>query len=291
METCAHLEKLGWARVTYLPVNKGGLVLLEEIKKSIKAETVLVSIMYVNNEVGTIQSIAEIGQFLKKINKQRTMNHKPRIFFHTDATQAIQYLDCDVNFLGVDFLSLTGHKIYAPKGIGALYIRKSTPCIRQQDGGGQERGLRAGTENVPFIVALGSAVEKISKFKKANAIKVQKLRDLLIKEVLKIPGIKLTGHPDQRAPHIASFMVEGVEGEALLLRLSEKGIMVSSGSACSSSDLAPSHVLTAMGYGPQQSHGSLRFSLSQYTTREDIKYVSRTLPEVVEKLRKMAPKI
>lgn len=287
LETCHHLQNLGWAEITFLPVDKFGRIKVADVTKAIKPETVLISIMYVNNEVGTIQPIGEIGHLIK----QRNIHHKPKIFFHTDATQAVQYLNCQVDFLGVDLLSLTGHKIYAPKGIGLLFIRSGTPMTRQMDGGGQEQELRAGTENVPFIVALGSAVEKISTFKEENVVKLQKLRDELIEKVLEIPGVKLTGHPNQRAPHIASFVVEGVEGESLVLLLSQEGIFVSSGSACTSQSLEPSHVLTALGILPQISHGSIRFSLGRGTKENDIEYLCQIFPKVVERLRKMAPKL
>lgn len=286
LETCKHLEKLGMAQVTYLPVDKYGLVKVADIEKAIKPETVLVSIMYVNNEVGTIQPIKEIGGLLAKVNQSRDK----RIFFHIDATQAIQYLDCDVDKLGCDLLSLSGHKLYAPKGIGALYIRKGTPIVRQQDGGGQEYRLRAGTENVPYIVALGKAIELVTKVQRDRVTKTQRLRDKLIAEVLKIPEVELTGHLTKSAPHIASFVVKGAEGEAMLLLLSDKRIAASSGSACTSGLLEPSHVLTAMGIPAEIAHGSLRFSLGKQTTEEDIDYVLEKLPLIVERLRKMAPK-
>jgi cysteine desulfurase len=289
LETCKHLEKLGMAEVTYLPVDKDGLVKVEDVEKSIKPETVLVSLMYVNNEVGTIQPIAEIGKLIQKINVSRLASHLSRIFFHTDATQAIQYLDCQVDKLGVDLLSLSGHKFYAPKGVGVLYFRKGTPLIRQQDGGGQEYRLRAGTENVPYIVGLGKAIEKVKSQK--SKVKTEYLRDKLIEGVLKIPGVKLVGEPKKNAPHIATFLVDGVEGEAMLLLLSEKGIAASSGSACTSGLLEPSHVLLAMGYKPEQAHGSLRFSLGQGTNDEEIDYVIKVLPGIIQKLRKMAPKL
>ena len=283
LETCQHLEKLGWATVTYLPVDKYGLVAVKDVEQAIRPETALVSIMYVNNEVGTIEPIAEIGRMLTSIKDRK-------IYFHTDATQAIQYMDCNVDRLGVDLLSLTGHKFYAPKGIGALYVRRGTPLVRQQDGGGQEFQLRAGTENVPQIVALGKAIELIANSKKLIA-KIEDLRDKLITGVLKIPGVKLTGHPTKRAPHIASFTVEGAEGEAMLLLLSDQGIAAATGSACTSGTLKPSHVLTAMGIPPQAAHGSLRFSLGKETTTKEIDYVLEVLPQVIEKLRKMAPKL
>jgi cysteine desulfurase len=291
LETCKHLENLGWAKVTYLPVDKYGLVKVEDVKKAIRPETVLVSMMYVNNEVGTIQPVAEIGQLLKKVNQLRITNYQLPVYFHTDATQAIQYFDGNVDKLGVDLLSLSGHKIYAPKGVGALYIRKGTPIARQQDGGGQEYRLRAGTENVPYIVALGKAIEQISNFQFPISNKIKKLREQLASGVLEIPGVKLVGHPTKVAPHIATFLVEGAEGEAMLLLLSDKGIAASSGSACTSGLLEPSHVLTAMGISPQLAHGSLRFSLGKDTTQQEIDYVIKILPEVIGRLRKMAPRL
>ena len=290
LEACKHLEKLGIAQVTYLPVDKLGMVKIKDVEKAIRPETVLVSLMYVNNEVGTIEPIEEIGRLIKKINESRIGNQESKIYFHTDATQAIQYLNCDVNRLGVDLLSLTGHKIYAPKGIGALYLREGTPLVRQQDGGGQEYKLRAGTENVPYIVALGKAIELVVQHRLSHAQRIAKLRDKLIKGVLQIPGVELTGHPTQRVPHIASFVVKGAEGEAILLLLSDKGIAASSGSACTSGLLKPSHVLTAMGIRPEVAHGSLRFSLSKHTTEKEIDYVLKVLPGVISQLRKMAPK-
>ena len=291
LESCRHLEKSGMAEVSYLPVDKFGMVKVADVEKAITPETILVSMMYVNNEVGTVEPIKEIGKLIKKINVSRITSRLSPIFFHTDATQAVQYLDCNVDKLGVDLLSLTGHKIYAPKGIGFLYQKKGTPLIRQQDGGGQKFRLRAGTENVPYIVALGQAIEKCSNVQNSKCSKkIEKLRDKLITNVLKIPGTKLTGHPTQRAPHIASFVIEGTEGEAILLHLSDKGIAASSGSACTSGLLQPSHVLTAMGIPAQWSHGSLRFSLGKDNTKQDIEYVAEILPVIIKKLRKMAPK-
>lgn len=290
LETCKHLERLGWADVTYLPVDGYGRVNVFEMEKAITPETVLISIMYVNNEVGTIQPIAEIGSLVKAANETRKKEQGLPLYFHTDATQAIQYLDSDVEKLGVDLLSFTGHKIYAPKGVGALYIRKGVPIVRQLDGGGQEKRLRAGTENVPYIVALGKAVELCGQAKKKETKRLEKLRNLLIAEMLKIPGTKLTGDAVNRAPHIASFLVEGAEGEALILLLADKGIIASTGSACNSGDLQPSHVLSAMGVPPENSHGSIRFSLGRKITKDDIAYVSMVLPKVVNRLREMAPK-
>lgn len=291
LETCKHLEKIGWAKVTYLPVDKYGIVDIKDIRQAIRPETVLVSIMYTNNEVGTIEPIGKIGRLIKEINQSRISNLKSKIFFHTDATQAIQYLDCNVDGLGIDLLSFSGHKLYAPKGIGALYIRSGVPFVRQQDGGGQEYNLRAGTENVPYIVALGKAIELVEQNKVHSTKCIEKLKSKLIEGVLKISGVKLVGHPTNQAPHIATFIVEGAEGEAMLLLLSDKGIAASSGSACTSGLLKPSHVLTAMGYKPQEAHGSLRFSLGKDTTLKEIDYVVKVLPEVIKKLRKMAPKL
>lgn len=295
LESCKTLEGNKLAKVTYLPVDKYGLVNLNNLEEAILPETILVSVMYVNNEVGTIQSIAEIGKLLRKISKQRIAVSPLReassqqIYFHTDATQAIQYLDCNVDRLGVDLLSCTGHKFHAPKGIGALYFRTGTPLLRREDGGNQEFKMRSGTENVPYITGLAKAIEINSKFETRNSKLVEKLRDQLIKELVRIPGVRLTGHPTKRVPHIASFIVEGVEGEALVLYLSSYNIMASSGSACTSSDLNPSHVLSAMGVPPEISHGSVRFSLSRHTTQEEINYVLKIFPKIVETLRKMAP--
>ena len=285
LESIEHLRKLKLAEVTYLPVDQNGLVNLESLKKAIRPETILVSVMYVNNETGAIQPIAEIGCFLKEINASR----EQKIYFHTDATQAIQYFDCDVNRLGVDLLSLSGHKFHAPKGVGVLFCRKGTPLARQQDGGGQEFGLRAGTENVPYVVGLGKALDLIKSHQKELAGKVLSLRSELITGVLKIPGVSLVGDPLKNAPHIATFLIERTEGESLLLLLSEKGIAASSGSACTSGLLKPSHVLLAMGYPPEKAHGSLRFSLGSENTKEEIDYVLKALSPIILQLRRMVP--
>jgi cysteine desulfurase len=287
LETCEHLKRRSSAEVTYLPVDKFGMINLSDLKKAIKPNTVLVSIIYVNNEVSTIQPIKEIGTMLQSYKATK----KKKIFFHTDATQAMQYLDCRVGKLGIDLLSFSGHKMHAPKGIGALYIQKDVLLSRQQNGGGQENRLRAGTENVAFIVGLAKAIELVASYQPSVIRKIARLRDKLIKGVLGIPGANLTGHPEVRAPHIASFTIRGVEGEAMLLLLDSEGIAASSGSACTSGTLKPSHVLLGMGISPGIAHGSLRFSLSKNTTKEEIDYVLKVLPKVVEKLRKMAPKL
>jgi len=289
LETCLHLEKLKMAEVTYLPVNENGLVQIVDLEKAIKLNTILVSIIYVNNETGVIQPIAEIGEKLKKINIERQVLGQSKVYFHTDATQAIQYFNCQVDSLGVDCLSLSGHKFYAPKGVGVLYLRKGISLTRQQDGGGQEYRLRAGTENVPFIVALGQALEIVGKQNPEINKVMEKLRDQLIAGVLQIKSTQLIGAGAKRSPHIASFLIDGAEGEAMLLLLSEKGIAVSSGSACTSGLLEPSHVLRAMGILPEKAHGSLRFSLGNQTKEEEIKEVIKVLPEVISSLRRMAP--
>lgn len=291
LETCLHLEKMKMAEVTYLPVDKNGKVRLSDLEKAIKPNTVLISIIYVNNETGVIQPLVEIGQKIKEINPQRQVLGQPKIYFHTDATQAIQYFNCQVDFLGVDALSLSGHKFYAPKGIGVLYLRQGTPLLKQQDGGGQEYRLRAGTENVPSIVGLGQALEIIKKQDSEIKNLTEKLRDKLITGVLKIKGAQLIGEKVERSPHIASFLIDGVEGESMLLLLSEKGIAISSGSACTSGLLKPSHVLTAMGILPEKAHGSLRFSLGNQTQEEEIETVIKVLPGVINFLRKMAPNL
>lgn len=287
LETCRHLEEMKLAEVTYLPVDQYGLINIEDLKKSIKPNTALISVMYVNNEVGTIQPIEEIGQLVKEINKKLPNNR--RIYFHTDATQAIGHLNCDVSRLNVDLLSLTAHKFHGPKGIGVLFVKSGTPLRRQQDGGNQESGLRSGTENVPYIVGLGHAIELISS--KTGDNKVTNLRDRLIQGVLNIDGVRLTGHPTLRAPHLASFTVENAEGEAMILLLSDERIYVSSGSACISGISGPSHVLSAMGVPAELSHGSLRISLSNDTSESDIEHTIKVLRSVIVKLRRMSPLI
>jgi len=284
LETCRHLENLGWAVVKYVPVDKYGLIDINVLKKAISKNTLLISIMYVNNEVGTIQPLEKIKNLLLKVNK----NRKHKVYFHTDATQAILYQNCNVNDLGVDMLSFSGHKIYAPKGIGILYIRNGTTIERQVDGGYQESRLRSGTENIPYIIGLGEAINKINYKDKENK-RLTKLRNLLIKGVMDIEGVLLTGHPQNRSSHIASFIVKRVEGESIVLRLSNKGVYISSGSACTSSDLTPSHVLSAMGYSPEDCHGSIRMSLGKETNVEDVKYLLSILPTIIKDLREMSP--
>ncbi len=280
LEPARVLEKKGLAELTILPVNQDGLVEVEEAVKAIKKNTVLVSIMYANSEVGTIQPIKEIGRLIKKKNSQ--------IVFHTDAVQAINYLNCRIEYLGVDALSLSAHKIYGPKGIGALYLRKGIEISPVFRGGGHERGLRSGTENVPGIIGLGEAVNSI-KNQRSNIKKIKKLRNKLITGVMKdIPDVQLNGSLEHRLPNNAHFSFKGIEGEGLLIELSERGIYVSTGSACASHSLRPSHVLRAMGLSDEEAHASVRFTLGRQTKESDINYVSEVLPKAVSRLRKIS---
>jgi cysteine desulfurase len=281
LHTCQHLQRLGF-EVTYLPVNSDGIIKACDVESAIKEQTILVAIMYVNNEIGTIQPISEISKAVKEKNKN--------VVFFTDAVQGAGYLDCQVDSLGVDMLALAGHKIYAPKGIGVLYVRSRTPWIPQQDGGGQEYRSRAGTENVPYIIGLAKAVELLKKDQEELGKKITQLRDKLVDGVLRnVPNSHLNGSRENRVPNIASFSIEGVEGESVLLMLDRQGIYVSTGSACSSGTLEPSHVLTALGLSPETAHGSLRFSLGRHTSPEDMDYVLEVLPPIIQRLREMSP--
>lgn len=281
LEPCAELEKQG-IEVTYLPVQKNGMIEINDLKKALKKETVLVSIMTANNEVGIIQPIKEIGKLLSE--------QKKKIFFHTDATQALNALQCDVLKMKVDFLSLSGHKIYGPKGVGALFVKKGSPLKAIQLGGHQENNLRSGTNNVPGIVGLGKALELAQKEMVKNNKKISKLRNFLIKNILeKIPEVKLNTDLAHSLPSHAHFSFLGVEGEALLLDLDFNGIAVSTGSACSSKSLEPSETLIAMGISPEIVHGSIRFSLGKNNTQEEVEKVIKILPKIVAKFRKMNP--
>jgi len=283
LNTCKDIENQD-IKVTYLSVNKDGIINIKELKDNITPETRLISIAYVNNETGAIQPIIEIGKILEQINK----NRKNKIFFHTDAVQAANWIDCDIKKLKVDLLTLSGHKIYGPKGVGILYIKQDTPVSSVITGGDQEGKIRAGTENVANIVGMGFALEQI---KKQNKTQTQKLRDKLIKEILsKISNSSLNcpQKKEKRAPHIANFSFNGVEGESLVLGLDQEGIGVSTGSACTSQALKPSHVLKAMGLSDLQAHSSLRISLGKHTTDKEINYFLRILPKVVKRLRKIS---
>jgi cysteine desulfurase len=280
LDTCQALEKEGF-KLTVLPVDKHGLVDPKEVEKAISKDTILVSIMYANNEMGTIEPIEEIGQITKKKG----------VLLHTDAAAVADYLELEVDKLGVDLLTFGAHKFGGPKGVGVLYVRKGVKIEPLTFGGHHEKGLWPGTESPALIVGLAKALEIATQERKEAVEKVTELRERLIKGVLdNVSGAELTGHPTKRLPDIASFVIEGAEGESMLLMLSDKGVAASSGSACTSGVLEPSHVLLALGIPAEKAHGSLRFSLGKRTTEEEIDYVIKTLPGVVRKLRKMAPK-
>lgn len=279
LHACEVLEKEGF-QVTYLPVDQAGLVDPAEVEAAITPQTVLVSVMLANNEVGTIQPVAEIG---------RICNERD-VYFHTDAVQTLGMVDVDVNQLGVDLLSLSGHKFYGPKGVGALYVRRGTRLASVQHGGSHERHLRAGTENVPGIVGLGRAAQLAGTGLSQRAERLRGLRDRLwqgLKE--RIPHLMLNGDLERGLPHVLNFSVLYVEGESLLLNLDMAGIQAASGSACTSGSLEPSHVLLAMDRRHEEAHGSLRLSLGRDTTEEDVDYVAETLPGIVKRLRDMSP--
>lgn len=279
LHTCEYLEKQGY-EVTYLDVDEDGLVDPAAVEAAIKDSTILISIMYANNEIGTIQAIAEIGEIAKK--------HK--VFFHTDAVQAIGQVRIDVKAQNIDMLSLSGHKINGPKGIGVLYVRRGIKLANLIYGGAQERGRRAGTENVPGIVGLAKAMELTYTDFDAKVEKLTKLRDKLIKGLLDtIPHAKLNGHATKRLPNNANIGVEFVEGESLLLLLDMNGIAASSGSACTSGSLDPSHVLLALGLPHEKAHGSIRFTLGVQNTEEEIDYVLGKMPQIVTRMRDMSP--
>lgn len=274
--------------VTYLNVDKEGLVSLSALKEAVKENTILVSIMLANNEIGSIQPITEIAKVIKEIN----INRNIKILLHSDATQALAYLDCRVKKLGVDLMSFSGHKIYGPKGVGALYIKNGIKLEPLIYGGGQQKGQRSGTYNVAGIVGFGKAIEIITdKQRQSQEIKrIKKLRDYLINQIFKkIPKVSLNGSLKNRLPNNTNFIFSGVEGESVILMLSQKNICASTGSACSSGSLEPSHVLLALGIPPEQAHGSLRLTLGRFTKKSDIDILLRHLPTIIEKLRTMSP--
>lgn len=279
LHTCKDLESQGY-EVTYLPVDKYGMVSPDDVKSAIKDTTVLISIMLANNEIGTIMPIAEIGEIAKAAG----------IVFHTDAVQAIGNIPVDVNAMNVDMLSLTGHKFHGPKGSGALYVRNGVKLMSFITGGAQERMRRAGTENVPGIVGLGKAIELATANIPEKQKKLTALRDAYIKKVLEtIPYSHLNGHPTKRLPGNANISFEFIEGEGMLLCLDMKGISASSGSACTSGSLDPSHVLLAIGLKHEEAHGSLRVSFGEDNTTDDVNYIADSLKEIVERLRMMSP--
>ena len=279
IETCKFLERRGF-KVTYLPVDEYGLVDPDDARKAITDKTILISVMHANNEMGTIEPIAEVDKLAKEAG----------VYFHTDAVQAAGHIPVNVGELGVDLLSVSAHKLYGPKGVGALYIRKGTKLIPFMHGGGQERNHRASTENVPGIVGFGKAVELAQQEMNEEAERLASLRGQLIEGLLeRIDHVRLNGHPIRRLPNNVNVSVDFVEGESMLLNLDLEGICASTGSACSSSSLEASHVLLAMGLSHEQAHGSLRFTLGKWTNEEDISRVLEVLPRVVTKLRAMSP--
>ncbi len=279
LNTCKFLEKEGY-EVTYLKVDKDGVVDLDELKGSITDKTILITIMYANNEVGTIEPVAEIA----KIAKEKG------VYFHTDTVQAVGKVPFEIKDLNIDLLSMSGHKIYGPKGIGALYIRKGTRITQLMHGGHHEMGKRAGTENVAGIVGLGRAAQLAKSEITEESKKLTELRDYLYKGVVsKIESVRLNGHPTKRLPNTLNIGFNFLEGESIILNLDMEGVAVSTGSACTSGSLEPSHVLTAMGIDPAETQGSVRFSLGKDNTKEDMDYVLEVLPPIIKRLREMSP--
>lgn len=285
LSPCEDLEREGIAEVTYLPVDKEGIVKVEDVKKAIKENTVLVSIMYANSEIGTVQPIAEIGAMLKSY-KLQAKSLMP--LFHTDAVQAAPFLDCDVQKLGVDLLTLSSHKIYGPKGAGVLYVKDGLLLSPSLYGGGQEQGLRSGTENVAAIVGMGTALQELQSPKlKIQNIRIRQMRDQLQKGILKnVKDAELTGSREKRLPNNIHIRVKGLDGRDMVILLDQKGIAVSSGSACSEKNQEPSHVLLALGYSLQEAASGVRLTLGKSTTVEEIQKVIRVFISTVEELRK-----
>jgi len=278
-ETCKFLERIGFD-ITYLPVDKFGMVDPDDVKKAITSKTLIVSVMYANNEVGTIEPIQEISQ----------VTREAEIYFHTDAVQTLGHIPVAVDELGIDLLSMSAHKLYGPKGVGALYIRRGTKITSFMHGGAQERGLRASTENIPGIVGFAKAVEIARLEMDDEARHLIRLRDQLIEGILtRIGNTHLNGHPTKRLPNNANITIEFVEGESTCLNLDLEGICVSTGSACSTSSLEPSPVLIAMGIPPEKAHSSIRFSLGRWTNEEDIRKVLEIIPKITAKLRSISP--
>jgi len=279
LEVCKFLGRRGF-RITYLPVDKYGLVAPDDVKRAITDKTILISVMHANNQVGTIEPVEEIGKIAREAG----------VYFHTDAVQTLGHIPVNVDELKVDLLAISAHKLYGPKGVGALYVRKGTRLVPLMHGGEQEKRRRAGTENVPGIVGLGRAVELAGQEMGKEAERLAYLRDKLIKGLLeKIDHIRLNGHPTRRLPNNVNVSVDFVEGESMLLNLDLEGICASTGSACSSASLEPSHVLLALGLPAEQAHGSLRFTLGRENTEADVERVLEVLPGIVARLRAMSP--
>ena len=286
MEAAKRLEKQGF-EITYLNVDSNGLVDILELKKSLRKDTILVSIIYANNEIGTVQPIAEISEIIRNFRIHNSLFMFP--LFHTDACQAAGALELDVKKLGVDLMTLNGSKIYGPKGIGCLYVSKNIRLEPMIVGGGQENGLRAGTENAALIVGFSEALKLAEKLKNKESGRLKILRDYFIKNVLKaVTHSRLNGHFVKRLPNNANISISGIEGESMALMLDNYGICASTGSACSSRKLTPSHVLLAIGITPELAHGSLRFTLGRKTKKSDLDYVLKVLPPIVKKLRKIS---
>ena len=278
LHTLEKLEKQGF-EVTLLDVHENGLISAEQVRDAIREDTCLVTVMYANNEIGTIQPIAEIGAVCREKG----------VLFHTDAVQAVGHLHINVKEQNIDMLSLSAHKFHGPKGVGVLYVKKGIPLTTLIEGGAQERGKRAGTENIPAIMGMAAALEEACAKIDENTVKLTALRDKLISGLSEIPHSALNGDYEHRLPSNVSFCFEGIEGESLLLLLDDKGICASSGSACTSGSLDPSHVLLAIGRVHDVAHGSLRLSLSEENTEEEIEYMIKSVKEVVEYLRSISP--
>lgn len=278
LHTLNKLQKQGY-EITLLDVHENGVVTAKEVADAIREDTCLVTIMFANNEIGTIQPIAEIGAVCREKG----------VLFHTDAVQAVAHVPVDVKEMNIDMLSLSGHKFHGPKGVGALYVKKGIALTNLIEGGAQERGKRAGTENVPAIVGMAAALEEAVAHMDENMEKITAMREMLIEGISKIPHSKLNGDREKRVPGTVNFCFEGIEGESLLLLLDDAGIAASSGSACTSGSLDPSHVLLAIGLPHEVAHGSLRLSVSEYNTPEEMAHIIENVPKVVEYLRKLSP--
>lgn len=278
LTTCKYMEKIGF-NVKYLPVDKHGLIDIKELEDAISKDTFLITIMFANNEIGTIEPMEKIGKIAKEHD----------VIFHTDAVQAVGKVPVDVNKLNIDLLALSSHKIYGPKGAGALYVKNGVKLQTIAHGGGHEKGLRSSTYNTPGVVGLGKACELGKTRLKEDMVHLKNLRDMLIKDILKIEESYLNGHPEKRLVNNAHFRFTAIEGESLNLMLDDKGIAAATGSACSSKKLQASHVLLAIGLKPEEAHGSLRLTLGRMNTKEDVEYVAEVLPEIVQNLRNMSP--
>lgn len=287
LETAKRLEKLEKLELSFLEVNNKGIVHEKDLQNLVKDNTVLVSVMYVNNEIGTIQPIPELGKIINKLNQDR----KQKIYFHTDAVQAVNYLNCKVNYLHVDLMSISGHKFYGPKGVGVLYKRKGTTIEPLVYGGHHEFNFRPGTVNTSGVVGLAKALQLVEKNQKKENARLKKLRDKVESLILKqIDNSFVNGHLEKRIPSLTNISLPGAEGESILMMLDMEGIAVSTGSACASGSLEPSHVVTAIGVGPEGAHASLRISLGKENNEKQIKDFIKILKPIIEKLRQMAPK-